>query len=216
MNIWDRLNNTCCSHKEFHPSQNQTSFEDYQRIPPPHMHRSSSQARDNSLAEVLGLKTVEKVKDLCRAYGIRTTRAGTNGGRKAKSELINDLLAAGVTRIDDGFVKSVGKEKRKRTAPSAMPAKRELAAALALEKPTPGPVAAAVVVVAPPPVDMGVGRLDSLAEIACLALMEMREPKPPATYSPQLYQPFVSLAHEAHYQEEEPPLSWEQVKSQAP
>ena len=43
-------------------------------------------------------------QDLCKARGIRTTRVGTNGGRKSKGELIDDLLSTGF-RLED-----IGKE----------------------------------------------------------------------------------------------------------
>lgn len=247
MNIWDPLSNTCCPRKEFHPSTHQAhSSKEFQVSFPNqissmdsnmHSQFERSLSRDNSLAEVLGLKTVEKVKDLCRAYGIRTTRAGTNGGRKAKSELINDLLAAGVTRIDDGFVKSMGKEKRKRTAPSAMPSailKQELAAAAAAAAAAQVASALPIVVdeVKPSPVevkDTSAGRLDSLAEVACLALLEHTQattgydPTPPRYSSTgHVYRPFTSLAHARQFgqvssldnqEQDDQALSWEQVNA---
>jgi hypothetical protein len=179
MNIWDPLNNSCVPRKDF----NQSCVEGHDQYgmmmsmskslmcdPLQQIERGIMPVRDNTLAEVLGLKTVEKVKDLCRAYGIRTTRAGTNGGRKSKGELIDDLLAAGVTRIDDTFVKSMGKEKRKRTAPSSVQSPKPETEEVPVDV---APVYVAPVVKEEVVVkDTSSGRLDSLAEVAYLALLE--------------------------------------------
>ena len=64
---------------------------------PPHSYGCETMtSRKQQLADALGLKTVTEVKGLCRKQGIRTTRVGTNGNRKAKAELIHDLLATGL------------------------------------------------------------------------------------------------------------------------
>jgi len=49
------------------------------------------------LAASLIALTVERIKELCKVKGVRTTRVGTNGGRKSKGELVGDLIRTGLT-----------------------------------------------------------------------------------------------------------------------
>jgi len=195
MNIWDTLANKCVSNvvgrKDRSPRP--SSAQELQRrgvslnraTPPvPHSIMTPKSAviptYSPSLAEALGLKTVEKVKALCRVYGVRTTRAGTNGGRKSKGELIGDLLQAGLTRLDDdGDIpqddRNQKRSKARRRSPLQFPVPVVSSDPIPVSAPPPmkpiphSPLFAAIAVVEARDARDSQG-LDNLAEVACLAL----------------------------------------------
>lgn len=192
MNIWDSLGNKCVpaysgkvvesrSPRPASAPDFGTAPERFKRLVSKKTERTmitptttSTLNNNTSLAEVLGLKTVEKVKELCRSHGVRTTRAGTNGGRKSKGELIQGLIEAGLTHLDESFDlinPSTVKARRRRfplqftnvPGPSAATSTTNMASKVISQSPL--FAAAAVVEARDAP-----HTLDSLAEAACTIL----------------------------------------------